>query len=366
MSILRTLCVGLSAMLSLPLAAEQVAIDDTHWELSGEKTVFTDYLGRRAIKVNGGSATLKNTRFHNGVIKFDVAIPKTRGFVGLDFRANDAMAENFYLRSHQSGNPDANQYTPIFNNTAAWQIYYGPRYAAPTEYRFDTWMPVKLVVKGKKMDVYVDSDKPVLHIDNLLQGDSEGEVNLNGFMSDYYFSNISVEHSDDVTLVGTAEAQSALPEGIITSFKVASKTVEGKLVEGNPILDRTLLDSQVWVDLKVEQNGVANLSRVSDRTREANTLFAKLTLSADDAKTVFLKYGFSDRVTIFLNGKAVAYGDDRFLSRDYRFLGTVGLYDGVFLPLKSGDNELIFAVTEGFGGWGLMAAIEDTKNVAIR
>ncbi len=365
MSVLRTLCGALFFVASFPLTASPIALDDAHWELSGEKTMFTEHLGRRSIKLNGGFAGLKNTQFHNGIIEFDIAMPETRGFAGVVFRRTGVMAENFYMRSHQSGNPDANQYTPIFNNTSAWQIYYGPRYASPTKYRFNTWLPVKLVIKGGKMDVYIDSDKPVLHVDNLLQGDSEGTLRLTGSFSDYYFSNVSVTHSDDVTLIGQAEEQPELPNGLVKSFSVSNTAVEGKLVEGKPLLQHALLEEQSWTRLNVEQNGVANLSRVSGRMREVNTLFAKLSLSVDKARTVFLKYGFSDRVTVFLNRKALAYGDDRFLSRDYRFLGTIGLHNGVFLPLQAGENELIFAVTESFGGWGLMVALEEQAGVSI-
>ena len=316
--------------------------------------------------INGGSAELIGAAFHNGIIEFDLMMPETRGFAGVVFRSEGDHGENFYLRSHQSGNPDANQYTPIFNRTAAWQIYYGPRYAHPTVYRHNEWMHVKLVVKGDKMDVYIDGEEPVLHVDELLRGDGTGGLRLTGFLSDYYFSNIEVHQTDDVELVGKAEPAQELPEGLISKFTVTTKAVEGTLVEGKAELDPMLLDGLMWTELEVEKNGAANLSRASSRTRSENTLFAKLTLTTSEAKSVLMKYGFSDRVTLFLNGKAIAYGDDRFTSRDYRFLGTVGLYDGVFLPLKAGANEVVFAVTESFGGWAVMAAIEDQMGLNIR
>jgi len=41
----------------------------------------------------------------------------------------DAWFEHFYIRPHQSGNPDANQYTPVFNGVSAWQLYHGALYA---------------------------------------------------------------------------------------------------------------------------------------------------------------------------------------------------------------------------------------------
>jgi hypothetical protein len=32
--------------------------------------------------------------------------------------------------------------------------------------------------------------------------------------------------------------------------------------------------------------------------------------------------------------------------------------DAVFLPLRPGENELLFAVAETFGGWGLEARLD--------
>ena len=54
--------------------------------------------------------------FTNGIIEYDVAFTAKRNFIGVKFRQQDAKnSEEFYIRPHQSGNPDANQYTPIFN-----------------------------------------------------------------------------------------------------------------------------------------------------------------------------------------------------------------------------------------------------------
>ncbi len=50
-------------------------------------------------------------------------------------------------------------------------------------------------------------------------------------------------------------------------------------------------------------------------------------------------------------------GNDAFQTRDRSFLGTVGLFDELILPLKRGDNELWFAVSEGFGGWAVVAQL---------
>ncbi len=63
--------------------------------------------------------------------------------------------EHFYIRPHQSGMPDANQYTPVFNNFSAWQLYHGPEYAVATDYRNNEWMHLKVVYADDRADVYI-------------------------------------------------------------------------------------------------------------------------------------------------------------------------------------------------------------------
>jgi hypothetical protein len=52
-------------------------------------------------------------------------------------------------------------------------------------------------------------------------------------------------------------------------------------------------------------------------------------------------------------------GDDSYRTRDYRFLGSIGWFDTVYLPLDEGENELLIAVSEDFGGWGVQARLAD-------
>ena len=46
-------------------------------------------------------------------------------------------------------------------------------------------------------------------------------------------------------------------------------------------------------------------------------------------------------------------------TRDYRFLGSIGYWDRLYLPLVPGENELVLAVSENFGGWGLQARLAE-------
>jgi hypothetical protein len=35
------------------------------------------------------------------------------------------------------------------------------------------------------------------------------------------------------------------------------------------------------------------------------------------------------------------------------------------MELKKGDNEILFVVTEGFGGWGIKAKVADLEGISV-
>ena len=59
-------------------------------------------------------------------------------------------------------------------------------------------------------------------------------------------------------------------------------------------------------------------------------------------------------------------GSNLYRSRDYRYLGTIGYFDELYLPLQRGKNELWLAVSEDFGGWGIQAMFEDMAGIEVR
>jgi hypothetical protein len=78
-----------------------------------------------------------------------------------------------------------------------------------------------------------------------------------------------------------------------------------------------------------------------------------------------MDFGFSDRAVVDLNGRALYRGDDTYRSRDYRFLGSIGYWDSLYLPLEAGENELVAAVSEHFGGWGVRARFPDAAGLTL-
>jgi hypothetical protein len=114
---------------------------------------------------------------------------------------------------------------------------------------------------------------------------------------------------------------------------------------------------RTWTTLAAEPSGLVDLARATGIRDGRNTVFARAEIHADRAEARTLELGFSDRAVVFLNGRALFRGDDAYRSRDYRFLGSIGYYDTLYLPLTEGANDLLVAVSEDFGGWGIQARL---------
>lgn len=70
---------------------------------------------------------------------------------------------------------------------------------------------------------------------------------------------------------------------------------------------------------------------------------------------------------MYLNGALLFSGSDRYTTRDYRFLGTVGPWYSVTLPLEAGENTLAIAVTEAVTdqtGWAVMGRFDQTDGLS--
>lgn len=106
-----------------PALAEELPFDGDGWEITAEEHRFEEVKGKTALFLKNGSALVKGGVFQNGVIEFDILTAGERGFSGVYFRISEGNnAEHFYIRPHQSGQVDANQYTPVFNGLAGWQM----------------------------------------------------------------------------------------------------------------------------------------------------------------------------------------------------------------------------------------------------
>lgn len=363
-------CTGIFIfVLSVSVSYPQVIpFDSDRWEIVARQSKVEDYMGRKSLLLRGGIASIKDSYFTNGVIEFDVSFSRERGFMGGVWRLQDLRNyEEFYMRPHQSGNPDANQYTPIFNGLPGWQLYYGEGYGAPVVYPFNEWIHVKIIVFWKKAEIYINNmDKPVLFVSEMKRDIKPGRVGVKvNSYAPAHFSNFSFKKIDTLSLKEKTSKPAIISKGTIISWLV-SVTFNEKSLDGKFKLTKEDKEKLSWKRLDCETSGLANLAKIQGIDRINNTVFAKVTVVSEMDQVKKLKFGFSDRIKVYFNDQLIYGGNNFYRSRDYRFLGTIGYFDELYLSLEKGENELWMAVSESFGGWGIKAMFEDTMGIEIK
>lgn len=352
--------------------APEIRFAGRTWSVAGGEAKVERYLGQDAVRLRNGAIVLPDAKFENGSIEFDVATTGHRSFIGVAFRIDDDNSyEDFYLRPHNSGHFDAVQYTPVFNGISAWQLY--PEYNASIEIPSERWLHVRLEISGPRMRAFVDGGaEPILEVDDLKCGERQGAVALKsnfpaaGLPADLYptaFANFKLTPSE----YGAAHKEPAAPDQRLISrwaISTAFPSLGGTVSE---IADEAMA-SDGWDVVESEASGLVNLARyraIPAGSRQA-TLFARVVVRSDRDQVKKLNFGFSDRGSIFLNGHILFSGDNTYMSRSQRYLGVVTIdNDALYLPLRKGENELVFAVSEAFGGWGLIARFEDTDGISF-
>ena len=348
--------------------AENYSFDSEQWLIEANEAQVMDYQGRKALMLKGGSAILKDLELTDGIIEFDISIGPERGFSGCRFRMHDADDfEHFYIRPHQSGNPDANQYTPVFNGISAWQLYHGAGYGVPVQYRYDEWMHVKLVFAESRAEVFIDSEVANLRIGELKRQVAAGRVGVDASnLAAAYFSNFEVSPLPQNYEFAELETVTIAQDETIVSSWLISDAFDSASLDAVQELEQQHKEIRHWTPLEADPGGVTNLARVQGLGENRNTVFARLKITSDRHQIKALNFGYSDSVAVYANGVLLYQGNNGYRSRDYRYLGTIGLFDAVHLPLMPGDNEIWFAVTEAFGGWGIKAQFDDLQGIVVQ
>jgi len=338
-------------------SAQPIPFDTHHWDFSAKSYQVEIYKGQESLIFHDGLALVKGTEgFVNGIIEFDMAIPARRGYSGPVWRVQDLdNYEEFYLRHHQSGKEDANQYSPVFNGLAGWQLYYcADGYGYPVKYVFDEWMPVKIIVSGLQAEMYIrDMNEPVVFVPELKRETSSGRIGLRdqGFAAARY-ANFRYMKMDNPPMKGKAKSAPQL-KGPAAAFAATAKKLRAGTVKaetgtmmswhvsnafpseelaGKDRLTKADLEQHKWTQLKCDSTGLANLGRINgvkDIKQGKNCVFVKTIVSAKKDTLKKLEIAFSDAVKVYLNGQILFEANDIFRSRDDRFLGTIGYFDAV-------------------------------------
>ncbi len=362
------LALGLTGTMSLSAQTVTLPLTPAEWTAT-DSIRFETYLGRPAVYINTGVAMSRSAAFRNGTLEFDMAALPHSTNLGVGFRAQRADAyEVVFFRPGASGSDQAMQYAPAINSIpAAWQIYHGPGYNAVTTIPREKWIHVRIRVIADSAEVFVgDAAEPALVVARLVLGGNGSKLALwaSGFGRGAYFSDI--KYTADNTPY--TSAVKPLPQGTVIDWRLSEALDATALVPGTlPSLDKL-----TWDPARAEWPGLVLINRyrkspgiippddrdsvLHGRVEGSKVVFARTVIESDRDRMRLMHFGYSDNVVIYCNGTPLFSGVN---AAYFRTLGEFEpLGDAVYLPLKKGKNEIIFAVTEFFGGWAYSAKLE--------
>jgi hypothetical protein len=342
-------------------AFESVPFDSDRWVLADALPV--EYRGRQALL---GTAFLKDAEFKDGVIEVDVAVTGARSYPGVLFRMQTGQDyERVYIRPHRPGTlyPDTLQYVPAWHGIDGWQLYSGDGFNAGATIPTGEWFHLRLEVRGTQARLFIGNDaEPALRIHRLQRGLTRGTIGLSGPRDGTaWFSNF--RYRPDAALQFDPPPLEDTPPGMLREWQVSTPLI-ARRIDRQHMPEPNELYGVHWQPLSAAPSGLVDISREFGRTTpQPECVLAKTALHAERDELRRFNFGYSDEVTVFLNGRALFTGNSAYRSRDPSFLGIIGLLDAVYLPLQAGDNELLLIVTENFGGWGFM--VQDATAVYL-
>jgi hypothetical protein len=375
--LLAGLLVGFLATEARAAEPLRIPLDAAHWELGGDAK-FETFLGRPALRMCNAEVVAKDVQFLDGTLEFDVAVSTRRNFpmVGLR-RQGEGEYEEFYFRTHKSELPDAIQYVPSYQGVGGWQLYHGPGFTAKALYPRDQWFPIRIVLSGTKAAVFVgDVAEPQLVVERLRREAKAGGLEFSDSCPPG-----SVPKGEHVAAISNVVlrpgyvpydfSKSTMHEnppatGVVSAWEISEPFVPEK----GPV--RALPENTLrgrWQKVEAEPSGLVVLEKsvTLPRDVERPAVLARVVIESPSARVRRFDFGFSDEVTVFLNGQPLFSGDAHYSHDNPRQEGLIGFWQGtLYLPLKKGRNELVLSLAEVFGGWGVMGRLEESPSPQAR
>jgi hypothetical protein len=366
---------GLSWLGNLVAAeAESFPPNSPRWQL-GPKAKITTYLGRPCLDLEDDVAMVKDFEMADGVIDADMAGDGSRGFYNILFRTQANRDEEIvYMRPHKTGLDDAQQYTPVWNGGGPWQIYNGPGFTSAAQIPKGAWFHVRLIVTGAQARLYVsDMNAPSLVITDLKTGMRSGGVGFFGV----HLSNVEIRRTP---AANWERHEPPMPPSVIVNWKL-SPSLDALQRDLERSLPKSESDAMNWEEVHAEPPGFVVINRYRndpglvptfardfskrlEPQKGMKVVYARATIASDRRQVKKLNIGYSDDVSVFLNGRILYRGRSAQRFRDPGFLGIVNPEnDAVYLPLRKGPNELLLAVSELTGGWGFICRFDDTNGI---
>ena len=368
----------LAAVFALASADAQPVAVDLHpaaWlPEAGAELAFSQGadVPRGALTVRHGGAVLRGVDFADGTIDFDIREePDNGGIPGLWFHRRDAqVAENVYLRT-DAGCPasiECVQYAPVAHGNVQWDVY--PEFQAAAPVHATGWNHVRLVISGRRMQVFVNAQAAP----SLVVGQLEGDAAAGGLQlwGDATYANLVLAPGAVAGLDPRPQPDpDAGDPNFLREWRLAPV---GQLARGQSV---ALVDEpaspQDWPALSAERKGFVNLGRSHGTTLGTPDLaWLHSDVEADKDQVRRVSLGWAREVWVFVNGKPVFVAHNAYYPPSARKgLGRMDLGDGSFnLPLRAGHNDIELAISDDLQsshhyGWGFVWRFDQTTGLRL-
>ena len=301
-------------------------------EIHAAQAEVVTWQGREALRLEDGLALFPGHRATDARIEVRIGVDGP-AYPGIAFRVADVLNfELAYPVPHVSGEWDALQYDPVFHGSNTWQVYHGPGYQRAAQVPTGHWFRLRVDFRGSRAAVSVDGQPPLV-VERLARPVTTGSFGLWTYRP-ACFCDLRVSPCDGLDA----------PPGEVVA--AAAGTVRAWFVDG-------------YGAVAAEPSGAINLNRYLPISLGEVRLSRRFEMAGGGP--VRFEFGFSDALTLELDGQAIFSGENTFsgfadrAARGYVELG-MGSVQQVLAP---GPHRLAAAlrVSEPFG-WGLVLAAQ--------
>lgn len=359
--------------LAIPLTAN-------NWQANGNATfiareAFPNGILQVTSESEEGFVALKDKRFDNGTIEFDIK-PVGEEMPGIRFHQKDGdTADMLYIRVGPDcpASLDCLQYVPILKGRVLWDVY--PQYQASAPFRENEWNHIRLVISGKRMNVYINGrTEPSLRVAHLEGAASTGTIAFEGTAS---YANLTLAPGVTNGLNPQAPVDPAAGD---RRDLVRWQGPDPVAMQSTDHLSLSNMPSprSRWSPVAADYGGLINLSRFHAPTLKhapPQVIWLRTTVQSDHAQVRHVAIGWLREIWVIADGKPVFSGKNLYNVKGGRKApdGRLSLANGSFdLPLHKGANEIIVAIDgntpdmRGRYGWGFMMRMDQAEGITAQ
>ena len=358
----------------MPLPISLVA---DNWQASGNamfiaREAFPQGILQVTSESEQGFVALKDMHFDNGTIEFDIK-PVGEEMPGIRFhQKNGDTADMLYIRVSPDcpASQDCLQYVPIIKSRVLWDVY--PQYQASAPFRENEWNHIRLVISGRRMNVYVNGRaEPSLRVAHLEGDASTGTIAFEGTA---YYANLTLAPgvTDGLDPKAPADPAAGDPRYLVQwqgTDPVSMGTTDHLSLSNMPS------SGSRWSPVTADYGGLINLSRFHAPTPKqapAQVIWLHTTVRSNREQMRHVAVGWLREIWVYANGKPVFSGKNLYNVKGGRKApdGRLSLEnDGFDLPLHKGANDIVVAIDgntpdmRGRYGWGFIMRMDQVEGI---